>query len=97
MRLEFTKVCIRSILERLQAERKRKEKTEEEGISEELEVAIDALANGRTRNKDNLIEYVEELRAKKSTLVEEKGKRLADKLGTKWYNEGEKSTRYFMR
>ena len=30
-------------------------------------------------------------------LVEEKGSRLAEKLGTKWYNEGEKSTRYFLR
>jgi hypothetical protein len=30
-------------------------------------------------------------------LVEERGARLAEKLGTKWYNEGEKSTRYFMR
>jgi hypothetical protein len=29
--------------------------------------------------------------------MEEKGKRLADKLSTKWYNEGEKSTRYFLR
>ena len=30
-------------------------------------------------------------------MVERKGKRLAEKLGTKWYNEGEKSTRYFLR
>jgi len=30
-------------------------------------------------------------------LIEEKGKKLAEKLGTKWYNEGEKSTKYFMR
>ena len=30
-------------------------------------------------------------------LIEEKGRRLAEKLGTKWYNEGEKSTKYFLR
>ena len=30
-------------------------------------------------------------------LIEKKGERLADKLGSKWYGEGEKSTRYFLR
>ena len=30
-------------------------------------------------------------------LIENKGLRLAEKLGTKLYNEGEKSTRYFLR
>jgi len=28
--------------------------------------------------------------------LKKKGERLAEKLGTKWYNEGEKSTRYFL-
>ena len=40
---------------------------------------------------------MEELRTQKEIFVENKGKRLAEKLGTKWYNEGEKSTRYFLR
>ena len=48
-------------------------------------------------NAGNLIRYIEELRARKDLLIEEKGARLAEKLGTKWYNEGEKSTRYFLR
>ena len=30
-------------------------------------------------------------------MVDKKGERLAEKLGTKWYQEGEKSTRYFLR
>ena len=95
MRLDFAKMCIRTIVEKAQADRKRAETSEEESVNEELEVAIEKLANGHVDG--GLLDYVEELRAKKSRLIEEKGKRLAEKLGTKWYNEGEKSSRYFMR
>ena len=98
MKLEFLKVSIRTVVEKIQAERKRIERTEEEMLNEELDVAIDELAKGQaTRGHQGLINYIEELRTKKSILVEKKGKRLAEKLGTKWYNEGEKSNRYFMR
>ena len=98
MKLEYAKVCIRSVVERVQAERKRKDRSEEESLNEELDSAIEALANGnRIGPNTGLIEYIEELRTKKSILVERKGKYLAEKLGTKWYNEGEKSTKYFMR
>ena len=98
-KLEFTKVCIRTILERLQAERKRTEKSEEDAINEELEIALEKLSSddSNVTSRGPLIQYIEELRLKKSMLIEQKGERLAEKLGTKWYNEGEKSTRYFMR
>jgi len=93
--LEFLKVAIRSTVEKLQAERKSKEKTEEEMINEELDSALECLAKGNSR--DGLVEYIEDIRIRKAILIEEKGTRLAEKLGTKWYNEGEKSNRYFMR
>ena len=41
--------------------------------------------------------HIEDLRGRKKVLIEEKGERLAARLGTKWFNEGEKSTRYFLR
>ena len=44
-----------------------------------------------------MIEHIEELRTRKEILVDKKGQRLAEKLGSKWYQEGEKSTRYFLR
>ena len=99
LKLEFAKLCIRTVTEKIQAEAKRFEKGEEEIVSEELDLAIKALENPQTNDRDKaaLIEYVEEIRGKKALLVEEKGKKLAAKLGTKWYNEGEKSTRYFLR
>ena len=98
MKLEFLKVSIRTTVEKVQAERKRREKSEEDMLNEELEVALDELGNGRSKDRPGaLIDYIEELRTRKSILVEAKGKRLAERLGTKWYNEGEKSNRYFMR
>ena len=99
MKLEFAKVCIRTIAERLQAERKRTEKLEEETLNEELNETIMILEKaGLTEARTNLlINKAEVLRAKKAALVEEKGRRLAERLGTKWYQEGEKSNRYFMR
>ena len=96
MKLEFAKMCIRTVTERVQADRKRTERTEEDSINEELEAATEKLASGSIEDKD-LIDYVEELRNKKAKLIEEKGLRLAERLGTKWFNEGEKSTRYFLR
>ena len=97
LKLEYAKMCIRTVVEHTQAERKRKEKTEEEGVNEELNIAVTSLENSPSdKDEAELIDYIEELRERKAQLVEEKGKRLADKLGTKWYNEGEKSTRYFL-
>ena len=99
MKLEFLKVSIRTVAERLQAERNRNERTAEEDINEELNAAINALSKEGLSDggKERLLDYIEELRTRKSIIIEEKGARLAERLGTKWYNEGEKSTRYFMR
>ena len=98
MRLEYAKMCLRTVVEREQADRKVREKSEEELLNVELDIAIKALGNRNDGEaEDVLLEYIEELRVRKSLLVDEKGQRLAEKLGTKWYNEGEKSTRYFLR
>ena len=37
------------------------------------------------------------MRSEKVVIIEGKGERLAENLGTKWYNEGKKSTKYFLR
>ena len=68
-------------------------------INEELNLAIKGLEREERAPRDRavLIDYIEELRSKKETLIEKKGLRLAEKVGSKWYNEGEKSTRYFLR
>ena len=98
MRLEYLKMCIRTVMERAQADRKKKERTEEEDINNEIEVCVKSLSNDMATVRDGgLIDHIEELRTRKAIIIEEKGERLAQKLGTKWYNEGEKSTKYFLR
>ena len=88
-KLEYAKMCIRTVGEKLQAERKRKESCEEDEINEALNLAIGQLEKGckTVRDRDILIEYVEELRSRKEVLIESKGERLAERLGSKWYNE----------
>ena len=99
LKLDYAKMCIRTVVEKVQAERKVREKTEEDYLNVELDIAIKSLGN-RTipaLERMELIDLIESLRNRKQVLIEEKGKRLADKLGSKWYNEGEKSTKYFLR
>ena len=67
------------------------EQNEEDTLNEELDVAVGKLAKGALNS------FIEDPRSRKSALIERKGRRLAEKLETKWYNKGEKSTRYFMR
>ena len=98
LKLEYTKMSLRSVVERIQAERNRKERTMEKEVDEAINRAIKELA-GEEQEEQKLeyIERIENLRNKKLAIVEEKGARLAEKLATKWYNEGEKSTKYFYR
>ena len=97
--LEYTKMCVRTTIEKAQADRKKKEKGEEDMVNEELDTAINALANSEitSDNKEAIMTYIEDLRNRKNILIEEKGARLASRLKTNWFNEGEKSTRYFLR
>ena len=97
LKLEYVKMSIRTVMERIQAERKTNELSEEELLNVELDLAIKALSREDTRDKAELMLHIEDLRSQKEILVENKGQRLAEKLGTKWYQEGEKSTRYFLR
>ena len=97
LKLEFAKVCIRTVVEKVQADRKSNEIGEEALLNDELELSINKLATGDLIGANSLLDHVEDLRARKQILIEEKGARLAEKLGTKWFNEGEKSSRYFLR
>ena len=98
LKLEYAKMCLRTVVEKVQAEQKRKERSEEDYLNEELNLAINSLANSQSPDQSNrLIDYIEELRTQKAEIIECKGRRLAEKLGTKWYNDGEKSNKYFLR
>ena len=99
LKLEYAKMCLRLTVQKIQAEAKRKERWDEDELNEQLDVAVKALTRGNAtaRENGNLIDFIEELRGQKQALIDEKERKLAEKLGTKWYNEGEKSARYFLR
>ena len=78
-KLEFSKVCIRTICENVQAERKRKEASEEDNINQELEMAVNKLAREGTFDRGQLIDYIEDLRGRKQVLIEEKGGKVSRK------------------
>ena len=98
MKLEYSKMCIRTVMEKAQADRKTREANEEELLNTELDLAVKTLEGTSLRVDQvrEIIKHVEDLRTQKTILIEKKGKRLAERLGTKWYNEGEKSTKYFL-
>ena len=100
LKLEFAKMCLRTVVEKAQALRNKRERDDEDGVNESLNKLVDRLSKLREdegEEKQEIIVLIEALRGRKELLIEEKGKRLADRLATKWYNEGEKSTKYFMR
>ena len=98
-KLEFAKVCIRTVVEKVQADRKKFDQSEEERVNEELTMSVEALEKGNLRPEGvgSLIDHIEDLRGQKRELVHRMGTRMAEKLKTKWFNEGEKSNRYFLR
>ena len=96
--LEFAKMCLRSVVERVQAEKRKKDRSDEDEVNESLNRLIEKLGGVlEVDEKEEIITLIEALRCRKEVIIEEKGKRLAERLATKWYNEGEKSTKYFMR
>jgi len=75
MKLEFIKVGIRTVTEKVQAEIKKKNRTEEEMLNEELKLSIDALIRGdlNSSDKEGVQSHVEDLRIRKGILIDEKG------------------------
>ena len=58
---------------------------------------IAALRTCPHNRKEALIGHIEDLRIEKPKLIDKQGERLANRLKTKWYNEGERSNKYFLR
>ena len=66
-------------------------------LKEDLHAHIAALENTTDVARSNrLMNKINELKAKITKLNLEKGAALANKLKTKWYNEGERSNKYFL-
>ncbi len=95
-KLEFLKIGLRTVVGECVKERNRREREEMELIQKELERrmvtsgAISLLALEQNRNE------IEELFAKRNSLLEKKSEGLAKKAKTRWFYEGERSNKYFL-
>ncbi len=96
-KLEFAKMTIRTKALDIMA-RCRKQ------INEELnELNRDIVTNTRLLSSENdvqlknmLVRELEQLKVQKDAILEAQGEKLANLAKTKWYNEGEKSNKYFL-
>jgi hypothetical protein len=97
MKLEFAKMSIRTVtLSIMKRERSRE-------ITELNEINLDIVSNTelltRTHSQADqrtLVIELEALNARKELILQEQGKKLAQKARSRWYNEGEKSNKYFL-
>jgi len=97
VKLEFAKMSIRTKALDIMA-RCRKQKNE---LLNEINKEI--LTNTRLLGIENdiqlknmLVRELETLKVQKDTILSEQGEKLANLARTKWYNEGEKSNKYFL-
>ena len=96
--LEFHKCAIRSAYLHINAERKKTKKLDYEFLKADLHTHIVALeeSNNDLIKKNRLMDKINILKAKMSQLNLEKGRSLAEKMKTKWNNEGERLNKYFL-
>ena len=66
-------------------------------IDDDIKLHGRLLAESSSTEEDtDIISHLEQLNNEKNRILETQGKNLAWKARTKWYNEGEKSNKYFL-
>jgi hypothetical protein len=97
MLLEFAKMTIRTKALEIMAKQRKKENEKLAELNNEINKCTQLLA--RYFDDDSqiiLTRELEELTHAKNVLLDEQGARLAMRARTKWYNEGERSNKYFL-
>ena len=96
--LEFHKCAMRNAYIKVSSESKRRDKRDYDFIKEDLHSHIAALESCNDQARSNrLMNRINQLKATITKMNLDKGTSLANKLKTKWYNEGERSNKYFLR
>ena len=89
---------MRSAYVTVNQDHKRKNEQDFDFLKEDLHSHIKSLENCKndTAKANRLSNKINQLKAKITKRNLEKGENLANKLKTKWYNEGERSNKYFL-
>ena len=96
--LEFHKCAMRSVYIEVNRDYRSKQRTDYDFVKEDLHSHIASLegCKGDTAKANRLMEKINRLKAEITRMNLERGTNLANKLKTKWYNEGERSNKYFL-
>ncbi len=96
-RLEFSKMTIRTKAIELSKSLREAESTNLKLINEDIKLHENILNGSCSPGEEaDIILHIEQQVNEKNRIIETQGKQLAWKSRTKWYNEGEKSNKYFL-
>ena len=97
-KLEFHKCAIRSAYVQVTTEAKKRRKRDYDFVKEDLHTHIRMLEEDQIDNlrKNRVMNKINQLKAEIARMNLLRGQKLADQLKTKWYNEGERSNKYFL-
>ena len=96
-KLEYLKVMIRSIALEIAAEEKKKSEAEHKNLKEEINFWQSAFENSQSELYRQLsVSNLNELTAKRDEYLNKRGEFLSNRNKSKWYQEGERSTKYFL-
>ena len=96
-KLEYLKMSIRSIALEIAANEKKRNELELQNLKKEIEFWQRAYENDSSSSYSTLIgTNLNQLIAKRDKMLNERGEYLSSRVKTQWYQEGEKSTKYFL-
>ena len=96
-KLEFLKMSIRSSALEISANEKKRSDKEMKDLKDEITFWQRAYENDKTSNFSSIaMSNLNTLFNKRDKLLNDRGEYLSQRVKTKWYQEGEKSTKYFL-
>ncbi len=102
VKLDFVKTSLRSIIAYKSGKKKRVDRLDQEAIAEQLNKLINTkelLERGELVNPELLVsvnEAINSLEAENKRHLDQLGKKLCVRAQAKWYEEGERSNKYFL-
>ena len=96
-KLEYLKMTIRLVALEIAAEVKKDAEREQQRLKEGISFWQNAFINAKSSEYKSLADTnLNELMAERDKYLEERGEYLSKRVKTKWYQESEKSTKYFL-
>ena len=96
-KLEYLKMSIRSIALEIASNYKKEKAAEMNTLREEINFWQSSVENAASDTfRDLVISKLDESICKRDKILNERGEQLTNRLQTKWYQEGERGTKYFL-